>query len=1117
MKKILLIFVLLLLFNINIILSADNVKCIRDKILFNDDVEIDWFFILKVRGFSDVYLYFDSEMEKKEQPFQTGYYLRSSKSAMGATFKQFTDPTKNKNRYYVGYNDHTYAFTTRKNTNDFDQFFTRQTHGVLYSYGAHEKGFVGWDLEDSPVSGEKGNGVFIQHSLPYFPFPDGASAEENEKKTGKAFNGPVEEEFSKKGTTDIEKVFALTYYGWKSGQEFYGPNLINYIPKYIGFFSETTDPKYQRMSGRTNEKDYINLIQHVYPQFSSSDGFNPFNEIFLPSRKPTQHIFCSNIKTSGKIKILLKLLAKMTTKGLYTFLNNLPETDKTFEEALKPEPTTSEEWNGKLSDTNFFMKVNTNQSQDIWTDVMKQCDASATQPCLEIFDKSRGVQQVKEEVYISTWSSSNIKKAVTDRGIFIPLMQTELKIGKYTQLVQWQGVTTSEHSKIAFKKTIAKGNRSKWNVCVSGGNLYSRPDNIMASLVMCFDAPNLNKALIKLVDPTGTLNNEIYKPFQNERIPDNLSADEIKADEQKNQLDNLAYDGDTSSKNINQGMSIAFFSKSKFIKSDRIGLELVRISDVLLVDPEFIGNEEYNKLKYQYFVSTAINIESSSNPDLMAVNEISAKYPTEEQLRSFTLTVQALIKWVEFNGEANLKLNLQNYFKNRMEALKNNAIQQQINTISKSISPHSVHSKLTSSPRMPPSPIRVFKPEELKGMVKGRGGGVDMAIQWAAMASPTKAADLNRNQKGKPKQRSRLNPGSTSAGNMPNNVAKVLFPPIVPPDKHQGIIDAYCSNCKLDICSECKDDKHKSHIKEVKQETEDLQLNSHQYVYIVNKAFGVKKIDLKNSTVTWILKNRQSETKLGPSELCFKDHYRHQNSVVNSKIFFFTEYALHILDTSVDETTREWVYHTYDHKDFPAMRSRSSIYDGRKYFYFFGGYIYEKSSTIKEVVRFNTKSLKLKKIGTIPSSSSYLAPTRCGNLIYLIDTSSLKIYRFDTITHKSDVLVKNFNVEKGITGCFVHHLQTMYLFTYDGGFYKMDLNTDKSPVPLINPFYERPSSHPLNAYYQQLDHSIYLLAEGENCILKYDINQSKWSRLLDQDNNSEFYFSVYGYATFSNQ
>ncbi|KAF2070264.1 hypothetical protein CYY_008411, partial [Polysphondylium violaceum] len=96
-------------------LSINNVSsntCMSDGLL-GTSKQVDWWFIIKIKGFSDVYYYYDSDMDgKEEKNFKIGYFLRSKYSAFGATLlpyanqdgdgREITTLTTN----FIAYNDH---------------------------------------------------------------------------------------------------------------------------------------------------------------------------------------------------------------------------------------------------------------------------------------------------------------------------------------------------------------------------------------------------------------------------------------------------------------------------------------------------------------------------------------------------------------------------------------------------------------------------------------------------------------------------------------------------------------------------------------------------------------------------------------------------------------------------------------------------------------------------------------------------------------------------------------------------------------------------------------------------------------------------------------------------
>eukprot|EP01132_Coremiostelium_polycephalum_P002636 gene2636-3274_t len=507
--------------------DAGKFEDLVDRLVFNpgsveeNERTVDWWFIYKLKGFSDVYLYFDSEM-KSGDSFKKGHFLRSKYSALGATMEKYSIDDKNE---WFAWNDHNIDEDGKKENS-------------FYRAGAHEKGFIGYESDLS-------QGFFIQHSLPNWPVTNS----DNEK----LINPPVQMDLNFKNNNDRERMERLfPFYGW--AKPFFPRNLMTSfnpggvtkknifkadtsgdVPfkagdddkekevdnsekkkkdieftKYVEFQTDvkkiTIDYKYLKVSLGVEKKEvkkfYNNLEKMNTPSIAIGDS-NPYSTVYTSYIKPTQHIFCSNIDGKENLMKLLEFLSYLSKFGLSCYYSNIKndeimdaksqnrnlrtETDLTHEddsvdtdmnlidpindpmylESIKSEQV-------ELGGMNVYMKINA--AEDSYRDVWASLEDKRNHPWFERVPKSR-------QLLVSTWSSNtkfNEESDMREKKLKFSdnTFSINVRVGGLLQTVEWTSKSNSEHSKIGVIENYKSD--EPWNVCLSGGNIYKWADAILA-------------------------------------------------------------------------------------------------------------------------------------------------------------------------------------------------------------------------------------------------------------------------------------------------------------------------------------------------------------------------------------------------------------------------------------------------------------------------------------------------------------------------------------------------------------------------------------------------------------------------------------------------------------
>ncbi|KAF2074166.1 hypothetical protein CYY_004511, partial [Polysphondylium violaceum] len=312
------VFVLVYLF---LILCIGNVRganemCRADKILTGKDDEVDWWFITKVKGFGDVYLYVDSTMDNTAT-FKTGYYLRSVHSALGSTVSPFTGGSPDDKKNFISFCD--YAASSNQATESFSKF---------YEAGAHQKGMIGW----TETSNNEWKGFYIDHSMPYFP--------QIHSKT--FMNGPINFDPEKITATLTQEQLSLTrmyfsYYGWR--KPFFGRNLMpidsggcvkDYLLKHD---QDRSDPIYRFKEKfikpdqkESAEKEKIAQNErNLKGAVIKMDDIFPFAIVHTHKLKPSQHIFCISIDTKDKFLDFFKHYQYISNEGIVSNIHKVSD------------------------------------------------------------------------------------------------------------------------------------------------------------------------------------------------------------------------------------------------------------------------------------------------------------------------------------------------------------------------------------------------------------------------------------------------------------------------------------------------------------------------------------------------------------------------------------------------------------------------------------------------------------------------------------------------------------------------------------------------------------------------------------------------------------------------
>ncbi|KAF2074115.1 hypothetical protein CYY_004557 [Polysphondylium violaceum] len=517
---------------------GENEMCRADKILTGKDDEVDWWFITKVKGFGDVYLYVDSNMDNTAT-FKTGYYLRSVYSALGSTLSPFTGEGVNNKKNFISFCDHA-AFNQPSSDPKKEPVFNK-----LYVEGAHQKGIIGW----TEVSDTQWKGFYIDHTLPYFP--------QIHSKT--FMNSPINFDPEKITTPRTEMKLYLTsmyfsYYGWR--KPFFGRNLMPYdsnggcVKDYLLKHDQDNSAPPIKLrehfinphEKETKENERITHNERTGSgAFLKMDDIFPFAIIHTHKQKPSQHIFCISIDTKDKFLDFFKHYQYISNEGIVSNIHKVSDSSlsniKSYislydEKGEHKQPTKVARTTGFKNQKLSFVKgitaestINVNLGPAIGNDVWKGLianQASKAEPYLEN----------EAKIFISTWSDGD--KEVwwrKNNQIKEPVFIADI----YNSKIKWKSNTHDEHSKVAFTESQ---DHKLWNVCISGGNLYghSKTDPIKSSIILCLKLDALHSALTKLKvrtwDGTTSLAEETeYDAYQ--KAFGDLKKSVMKMDEDK--------------------------------------------------------------------------------------------------------------------------------------------------------------------------------------------------------------------------------------------------------------------------------------------------------------------------------------------------------------------------------------------------------------------------------------------------------------------------------------------------------------------------------------------------------------------------------------------------------
>ncbi|KAF2070533.1 hypothetical protein CYY_008151 [Polysphondylium violaceum] len=502
-----LIVVLLVSLSVNNVLSE---TCMSDELLTGTSKHVDWWFIIKIKGFSDVYYYYDSDMDaKEEETFKTGYFLRSKFSAFGATLLPYANQDGDGKKIttlktnFIAYNDHFNIIEKIKKTED----------SKFYTEGAHEKGLIGWSTQNA------GKGLIIQHSLPNFPNGnDRGMFQPVMNDNIKALNGKL-------GDKGQEIKMYFTMYGWKTN--IFAPNLMPYHIPGRKFYKtpEEVKPNQHNYGTRTQTGS---LNQPKMIAYTTTSQYELFSLLYTTTVKPSQQIFCSSLvdddQSAGagpgkKVKEMVEFMSGLSDVGLYAGKYN--EIDKSFTgkdstgkdiqhvsypyhsfQKTRTSGTTPTfvEKEIKVGQYDYYMRINdqsdgANGGQGKVNDIWNSLTLSSKEPKLATTDL--------KTLAISTWTRSKEASWWKDK-----IVSPVFKITVHDNTFKWVGNSNQEHSKIAFR--TQENDSDKWNVCSSGGNLYgTSKTQIKSSLLICFKAKGLRKAFESIMTTEDDMNDDI--------------------------------------------------------------------------------------------------------------------------------------------------------------------------------------------------------------------------------------------------------------------------------------------------------------------------------------------------------------------------------------------------------------------------------------------------------------------------------------------------------------------------------------------------------------------------------------------------------------------------------
>ncbi|KAF2070726.1 hypothetical protein CYY_007956 [Polysphondylium violaceum] len=482
--------------------------CRSDVLLTGFDGEVDWWYITKVRGFGDTYLYIDSKTS--EEKFKVGYYLRSQYSAFGATLLPFTGAYKDQTKSFVAFGEYSTSHNANK---EFSKF---------YEQGAHQKGIFGW----TEVGNSQWKGFYIEHSLPYFP---------QLFQQGKTFmNPPIN--FDPRIITanlDQKQIYRVSlyfsYYGWR--HPFFYRNLMpmssSGCVKINLLDNGQIKPHYEYRDKQVPIDQKESAKEKILRTTSTYTGaiieivdINPFSVVHTHRSKPSQHIFCVSIDTKARFIDFMSQYKYVSNQGIVSNVHQVRSSslndvkpyfsfydanDKLIHPGVSLDRATQAEFitkkitfnNNITAETMInFNQGTTGIGNDIWYGLIKNGEGSSrVNPYLE----------AGKQVYISTWSFSDRKAWWRSNGMNARVLEPTFQVQVYGSTIKWKSNCQNDHSKIAYTK---EKDHNVWNVCVGGGNLYttdkSKKDNsvIKSSILLCLKLDNLRGALESITEDT---------------------------------------------------------------------------------------------------------------------------------------------------------------------------------------------------------------------------------------------------------------------------------------------------------------------------------------------------------------------------------------------------------------------------------------------------------------------------------------------------------------------------------------------------------------------------------------------------------------------------------------
>ncbi|KAF2071008.1 hypothetical protein CYY_007668 [Polysphondylium violaceum] len=484
--------------------------CRRDVLLTGDDKEVDWWFITKVRGFGDTYLYFDSKMTSNT--FLEGHYLRSKYSALGATLFPFTGDRVDDKKNFVSFVDYATSHNAKRSFSKF------------YEMGAHQKGIFGW----TEISRTNWKGFYIDHSMPYFPqlFRQGTTF----------MNPPIN--FDPRSISNLKNLkvgiknkigLYFSYYGWKN--PFFYRNLMpmdcsGCVKKFL--LDNGQEKEVYTYHDKTvriiNKKKGVDAILKATNNLAGTqieiDDVNPFSVVYTLKLKPSQHIFCLSIDTKVKFKDFMDHYKYVSDQGIVSNVHrvsdlSLPdikayvslydENDSCQDKDIaKIDRSKQAQYITKkiafVGDITAETMINVNQDpkargKDVWYGLIENGKATP---------KKEPYLDTDQTVYISTWSLEDKNAWWRSNGMNKIVLEPTFTAKVYDSEIKWKSNCQNDHSKIAF--TGEKGHKT-WNVCIGGGNLYTTAKQkditaIKSSIVLCLKLDGLHQALT--ATKTGT-------------------------------------------------------------------------------------------------------------------------------------------------------------------------------------------------------------------------------------------------------------------------------------------------------------------------------------------------------------------------------------------------------------------------------------------------------------------------------------------------------------------------------------------------------------------------------------------------------------------------------------